>query len=192
MGALLQVPRQGERVLRVPLRAEAQRLDAQDELLGGKGVEGGANVAQELDAGADDEGDGAKRLPELEPVVALGRLDELGEPLAVLAPVKLARVDNDAADGRSVAADPFGGRVDNDVGAVVDGADKVAAGTKGVVDLLDYRMSVSGIDAAAAAVAARGIKMRQLTTRGTPLSWATLAMASRSGTLYRGLPMLST
>jgi hypothetical protein len=34
-----------------------------------------------------------------------------------------------------VAADPLGRRVHNDVGAVVDGAHKVAAGTKRVVDL---------------------------------------------------------
>jgi hypothetical protein len=34
-----------------------------------------------------------------------------------------------------VAADPFGGGVDDDVGAVVDGTDEVAACTEGVVDL---------------------------------------------------------
>ena len=33
-----------------------------------------------------------------------------------------------------MAADPFGGAVDDDVGAVVDGAAEVAAGAEGVVD----------------------------------------------------------
>lgn len=108
VGAVLQILGHGQGVLGVTLGAQAQRLDTEDQLLGSKGVEGSADVTQLLDSGADDEGDGAKRLPELEAVVALGGLDELGESLAVRAPVKLARVDNDAADGGAVAADPFG------------------------------------------------------------------------------------
>lgn len=68
-------------------------------------------------------------------MVALGGLDELGEAGAVLAPVELARVDDDAADGCAVAADPLGGRVDDNVGAVVDGSDEVTASAKGIVDL---------------------------------------------------------
>lgn len=108
VGAVLQILGHGQGVLGVALGAQAERLDTEDQLLGGKGVEGGADIAQQLDSRAHDEGDGAKRLPELEAVVALGGLDELRESLAVLAPVKLARVDNDAADGGAVAADPFG------------------------------------------------------------------------------------
>lgn len=63
--ALLKVPCEAQRVARVPLRPQAERLDAEKQLLGGEGVEGGAQVAQGLDAGSDDEGDGAKGLPEL-------------------------------------------------------------------------------------------------------------------------------
>lgn len=126
----------GERegVRRVALGTERERLQAEDQLLGAEGVEGRAEVTEELDTDADRERDGAERLPELEAVVALGRLDELREARGVLAPVELARVDNDTADGGAVAADPLGGRVDNNVGAVLDGLAEVAAGTKGVVD----------------------------------------------------------
>lgn len=60
---------------------------------------------------------------------------ELGEAVFVLEPVKLARVDDDTADGGAVAADPLGGRVDDNIGAVVDGADVVTTSTKGVVNL---------------------------------------------------------
>lgn len=134
--ALLQVSGQSQSVLGVALGTETEGLDTEDELLSGKGVERGTNVSQELNSGADNEGDGAKGLPELEAVVALGGLDELGESLAVLAPVKLAGVDDDTSNGGSVAADPLGGRVNDDVGAVVDGANKVSTGTKSVVNLV--------------------------------------------------------
>lgn len=135
VGALLEVLGERKGVLGVALGAQAERLDTKKQLLRGKGVERGTQVAQRLDARPDDEGDGAKRVPELEPVVALGRLDKLREARAVLTPVELARVDDDAADGGAVTADPLGGRVDDNIGAVVDGADEVAAGTERVVDL---------------------------------------------------------
>ena len=135
VGAFLEVLRERERVLGVPLGAERQRLEADQQLLGAEGVEARAQVAQHLDAGADSKGDGAERVPELEPVVAVRGLDHLGEALGVLAPVELAAVDDDARNGRAVAADPLGRRVHDDVGAVVDGTDEIAAGTKGVVDL---------------------------------------------------------
>lgn len=69
--AVLEVLGQGEGVLGVALGTEGQGLDAEEELLGGKGVEGGTEISEDLDSGADDEGDGAKRLPELEAVVAV-------------------------------------------------------------------------------------------------------------------------
>ena len=61
---------------------------------------------------------------------------ELRETRGVLAPVKLSRVDDDASDGCSVATDPFGGRVDNDISAMVDGTDEVASSTECVVNLI--------------------------------------------------------
>ena len=133
--ALLEVAGEREGVLGVALAAERQRLETEKELLRGEGVQARAQVAQDLHAHPDDVGDGPKGLPELEPVVALGRLDHLREAVSVRAPVELAAVDDDAADGGAVPADPLGSGVHDDVGAVVDGADEVAAGTKGVVDL---------------------------------------------------------
>ena len=53
----------------------------------------------------------------------------------MLAPVELARVDDYASDCGAVASDPFRGGMDDDVGAVVDGADEVAAGSESVVNL---------------------------------------------------------
>lgn len=132
--------REREGVLRVALSAQRQGLDADDELLGGKGVQGGAEVAEDLDAGADDEGDGAKRLPELEAVVAVRRLRHLRE--AAVVPLELSAIDDNAADGGAVAADPLCRRVDYDVGAVVDGTDEVAACAEGVVDLWGVSLCV--------------------------------------------------
>lgn len=131
--AVLEVLGEGESVLGVALGAQGEGLDAEEQLLGGEGAEAGAEVAQDLDAGADDVGDGAEGVPELEAVVSVGGLVELGEAGGVLAPVELARVDDDTADGGAVAADPLRGGVDDDVGAVLDGADEVAASTEGVV-----------------------------------------------------------
>jgi len=53
----------------------------------------------------------------------------------MLAPVELPAVNDDAADCGAVATNPFCGGMDHDVGAVVDGADEVAACAEGVVDL---------------------------------------------------------
>ena len=136
IGALLEPVGQSQRVLGVPLSAQRQRLQAEQQLLRTEGVETGAEVAQELDAHADGVGDRAEGLPKLEAVVALGRLDHLRELVAVLAPVELAAVDNDTGDGGAVAADPLGRGVHDDVGAVLDWAHKVAARTEGVIDLV--------------------------------------------------------
>jgi len=65
-----------------------------------------------------------------------------GSDVAVLAaglPVKLAAVHDDAAQRGAVAADELGGRVDDDVRAVLDGTDEVR-GAKGVIN--DQRQAV--------------------------------------------------
>lgn len=131
---LLEPLGEGEGVGGVTLGTERERLETEDELLRAEGVEGGAEVAEELDADTDRERNGAKGLPELEAVVTLGRLRELGEARRVLAPVELARVDDDTANGRAVAADPLGRRVDDNVRTVLDRLAEVAARTEGVVD----------------------------------------------------------
>lgn len=127
---------QVQSILRVAFGAETKRLNTEEELLGSEGVESGAQVTEDLDTGTNDEGDGAEGFPELEAVVTRRRFDELGEASSVLAPVELARIDDDAADGGAVTANPLGSRVDDDVSAVLDGSDEVATGTKCVINLL--------------------------------------------------------
>jgi hypothetical protein len=112
--------------LSVALHAQGQRLEALQQQEGVERRLAGAEVAQAFNAGADGEGDvaegpaAAEDLPEVQAVVARRRIGEQRE-LAV-APVELAGVDDDAADRGAVAADPLGGRLDDDVGAVVDRA----------------------------------------------------------------------
>ena len=85
-------------------------------------------VAEELHPGLEDEGDVPERLPEPEPVVAGVGIGELGELSVVGVPV-----DDEAADRLPVAADVLGGRVDDDVRPVLDGAEERGRG-RGVVD----------------------------------------------------------
>ena len=161
--ALLEPLGQRQRVLGVPLRPQAERLDTEEQLLRRKGAEAGAEVAENLDARADDERDGAEGLPELQAVVALGGLDHLREARRVGAPVELAAVDDDAADRRAVAADPLGRRVHDDVGAVLDGTAVEAARAEGVVDLCrvgEYKEECEKEEE---------VRL-ELTTRGTPAS----------------------
>ena len=66
-------------------------------------------------------------------MVALSRLGKARE-LARLGPVELARVNDDTSDGGTVASNPLGSTVHNDVCAVLDWVDNIAAGTEGVVD----------------------------------------------------------
>lgn len=68
-------------------------------------------------------------------MVSLRGLDELGESSGVLAPVEFSAVNHHATDGSAVAANPFGGAVHDDVGAVVDGPGKVATGAECIVNL---------------------------------------------------------
>ena len=75
---------------------------------------------------------GPKRVPELQAVIPGRRLGEDGE--VAVAPVEVARVDDDAADRGAVAADPLRGRVDHDVRAVLDRPAEVAARAERVVD----------------------------------------------------------
>jgi hypothetical protein len=133
---LLKPLAQSKRILSMSLSPQTQSLKTEQQLLCSKWVERSTEITLDLDTSADDEGDCAEGLPELEAVVAFAGLDELGEALAVGAPVELAGVDDDAADGCAVAADPFCGGVDDDVSAVVNGADEVAACAEGVVDLI--------------------------------------------------------
>ena len=92
----------------------------------------------------------------------IGRVG-LGELLEAArgGPVELAGIDNDAADGGAVAAEEFGRRVDDDVGAPLDGPNQRWR-RGGVVD--DERQ---------------------------PFSWAMAASFSMSAMSSLGLPRVS-
>lgn len=119
--------------------AQTQRLQTKNQLLGREGVQRRAQVTQNFNTRADSKGDGTKGLPELESVVAFGGFNELREASGILAPVKLAAVDNYTTDSCTMAADPLSGAFNDDVSAVVDGAGEVATGTEGVVNLATER-----------------------------------------------------
>ena len=125
------------------LRAQRERLETLQEEKGAEGVEGGSEVAQNFDADFDCECDGAKGLAELETVVALRRLGEVGEStglrpveFACQTPVNLStsekrissstRVDDHTTDGGAVATNPLCCAMNDNIGAVLDWADEVA------------------------------------------------------------------
>ena len=62
------------------------------------------------------------------------RLGQAREAVGVGGPVELTGVDDHAAHDRAVPAHELGGRVDNDVCAVLDGAQQVGRGERGVND----------------------------------------------------------
>ena len=109
-----------------------QRLQALQEQERVERAERRAEVAQALDARLHDVGEVAEGLVEAHAVVAGARLGQLREacprprgtcPLSTM----------HAADGGAVAADELGGRVDDDVGAMLDRPAQVGRG-EGVVD----------------------------------------------------------
>ena len=53
----------------------------------------------------------------------------------MLAPIELAAVNDDTSNGSTVTANPLSGGVDDDIRAVLDRSDEVAAGTESVVNL---------------------------------------------------------
>lgn len=53
----------------------------------------------------------------------------------MLSPVKLAAVDNHTGHRRPVPSNPFGGRVDHNVGSVFYGAHIKPTSPEGIVDL---------------------------------------------------------
>lgn len=92
------------RVLRVTLAAHSKRFEADQQLLSCRGTEGAPRIAKDLELAANGKGPVGKSLPELR----LGVM-ELGEPIWVTAPVKIATVNDDAANCSAVATYPFRG-----------------------------------------------------------------------------------
>ena len=98
-----------------------------------KGVLARSQITHNDDTEVDGKSDGSESVPELKTVVTGGWLGELRE-LAALAPVKLSAVDDHTTDSGTVTTDPLGSRVHNNIGTVLDGANKVSTGTESIVD----------------------------------------------------------
>ena len=82
------------------------------------GLHAGAEVAQTLGAGAHDESLRPELLGEVDAVIAgigLGQRRELPR----FFPIEAAAVDDHAADGHAMAAEPFGGGMHDQVGAML-------------------------------------------------------------------------
>lgn len=132
---LLQPLSQLQSVGRMSFSSEAQGFQSQQELLGGKRVQRGAQIPKNLHADSDCKRDRAECIPKLETMISFGRVVELGKPLGMLSPVKFAAVDDNAANGGPVSTDPFGGRVHDDIRAVVERSAEITSGAKRIVDL---------------------------------------------------------
>ncbi|CDZ89285.1 hypothetical protein RHRU231_470133 [Rhodococcus ruber] len=126
----------------VAFHAQAQGLEALGDEEGVERGDRGAEVAQQLHAGLEGVGGGAEVGVDHAVVAGVGG-GELGVAGGAVGsgggPVEGAAVDDDPGDGGAVAAEVFGGRVHDDVGAVLEGADQVGGGD-GVVD--DQRQGV--------------------------------------------------
>ena len=95
------------------------------------GLRAGPEVAQPFDARLHDVGEVAEGLKETDAVIALARFEKLRKAAPV--PGKSAAVHDDSADGGAMAADEFGGGMDHDVGAVLDGPAQIRR-SEGIVD----------------------------------------------------------
>ena len=125
-------------VLDMALNAQRQRLGALEQQECVERRDGSAGVAEKDRADIGYESSRADSVREGDAVVARVRLSDR-RVLAGSLPVELAGVDDNAAEGRAVAADELGSGMDNDVRAVLDRTDEVR-GAEGVVD--DERQAV--------------------------------------------------
>lgn len=182
---LLQPVCHGKGVGRMSFTSQAQCLNTKEKLLSSKRVERSTKIPKNLDTDANSIGNGAKGFPELETVIPLRRLNELWESLSVFTPVEFTAVNDDTSNSCAVTTDPFRGAVDDNICTVLDGLAEVSASTESIVNL--SRLVSFNFPNAFVHPQCTGH-----TINGTPLSCATLARASKSGTLYRGFPIVST
>ena len=131
------------RVLRVPLETKRERLRALQEQERCERRDGRALVAQQNRAHIGHKGRRACRIDERHTMIAGVRVRDQRE-LSTRSPVKLAGIDNHTAERRAVAADELRRRVDNDVRAVLDGADEIGR-AKGIIDDDGKRMLVRNL-----------------------------------------------
>lgn len=132
---LLEPTSESNGVACMSLTTQTQRLQTQQKLLRCKGVQCRAYVAENLNTDTDGKGKRSAGLPELQAVIALSWLIELGESCSILTPVEFTAVDDNAGNSCPVSANPFGCAVHNNVGAVLNWTSKITASTEGIVNL---------------------------------------------------------
>ena len=115
----------------MPVHAHGKGLEALQQHEGAQRRERRSEGAHRLHARLGDEAEIAEALVEAHPVIAARGLGHVG--IAAVVPGKLAGFDEHPAHGGAVPADILGGRMDDDVGAVLEGPAQVGRG-EGVVD----------------------------------------------------------
>ena len=106
---------------------------ALNEEEGIEGADAGAEIAQALHPHFNDEGQVAEHLAEHHAVITRAGPGDGGVFIGMIGPRELAAIHDDAADGGAVAAQKLGGRVDHDIGAVLDRAAEIRR-SHGVID----------------------------------------------------------
>mmetsp|Transcript_7550 Transcript_7550/g.30305 ORF Transcript_7550/g.30305 Transcript_7550/m.30305 type:complete len:383 (+) Transcript_7550:310-1458(+) len=135
---LFQVLRQSHSVRAVAFHAERQSLQAEDEVERSERVLAHAEIAQAFDAATHDErrvgtknAVRAESVPKLQSMVARRRISH--HWVLTVVPVHRTAVDDDAADGGAVAADPLRRAFNHDIRAVLERLTHVSASTERVV-----------------------------------------------------------
>ncbi len=119
------------RVGHVLRHAQRQGLDPLEKLEGVGRAHAGAEIAQALGAGAHDEGLRPELRGEIDAVIAGIGLAQ-GRELARRLPVEAPAIDQRAADGDAVAAQPFGRGMHDDVAAMLDRPAEIGRGEGGI------------------------------------------------------------
>lgn len=119
-------------VLNVTLDTQRQSLGALQQQECVERRNGSTSITQQDSADVGYESSRTNCICERDAVITRVRLSDRCI-LAGCLPVELAGINNDAAEGRAVAADELGSRVNNDISAVLNRTDEVR-GTESVVD----------------------------------------------------------
>ena len=119
-------------VLNVTFDTQRQSLGALQQQECVERRNGSTGITQQDSADVGYERSRTNSICERDAVIARVRLSDR-RILAGCLPVELAGINNDAAEGRAVAADELGSRVNNDISAVLNRTDEVR-GTESVVD----------------------------------------------------------
>ena len=144
----LQPARERQRVLALTVKPQGKCLQSLGQEKRIEGALTRAEVAQDFNAGPDDEGDIAegsflaKNFPELQPVVSRAWFREHRE--IAVGPVEFSGIDDHSPDRRAVSANPFRRRMNDDICSVIDRPAEISRSTERVVN--DQRNAVSVSD----------------------------------------------